>query len=125
MKKTVLFKNTGSKKGRNLIISPENSELVSLGYARTILDREIPSVDYENPGFEAALICMSGEGIVEIKDRQFSMKPYDTVFVPPGNKGGIRTDSSVDIVECTAPSDEKGSPVFVPFNELNEDPELT
>lgn len=125
MKKNVLFKNTGSKKGRNWIITPENSELIALSYARTILDTEMPSVEYENPDFEAAIICMSGNGRVEIGENDFTMKPYDTLFLPPGNKGIISTNDSLDLVECTAPAVGEGSPVFVPFKELNEDPELT
>lgn len=125
MKKNVLFKNTGSKKGRNWIITPENSELIALGYARTVLDAETAKVEYENPDFEAGLICISGEGTVEIGGETFSMKPYDTLFLPPGNRGAISTGSTLDIVECTAPSDGEGAPVYVPFKELNEDAELT
>ncbi|MCC5907455.1 MAG: 5-deoxy-glucuronate isomerase [Balneolaceae bacterium] len=125
MKKNVIFKNTGSKKGRNWIITPENSELEALGYIRTILDNELSEVEYQNPKFEAGLICMKGEGTVELNGESFSLKPYDTLFLPPGQSGTIRTESSLDIVECTAPSDKEGDPVFVPFKVLNEDPELT
>jgi 5-deoxy-glucuronate isomerase len=125
MKKDVIFKNTGSKKGRNWIITPENSELEALGYIRTILDNEFSEVEYQNPKYEAGLICMKGEGTVELNGESFLMKPYDTLFLPPGQSGTIRTESSLDIVECTAPSDKEGDPVFVPFKELNEDPELT
>jgi 5-deoxy-glucuronate isomerase len=125
MKKNVLFKNTGSKKGRNQIITPENSELTALGYYRTILDEEVASVEYENPDFEAALICMSGEGHLEVGGKSFVMKPDDTLFLPPGNKGSIRTETSLDIVECTAPADEPGDPILIPFKEVDDDPELT
>ena len=125
MRKHVIFKNTGSKKGRNWIITPENSELEALGYIRTILDNELSEVQYQNPKYEAGLICMKGEGTVELNGESYSMKPYDTLFLPPGQSGTIRTKSSLDIVECTAPSDKEGDPVFVPFKELNEDPELT
>src|SRR5690554_3222586 len=125
MKKNVLFKNTGSKEGRNWIITPENSELESLGYARIKLGGGISQINYENPDFEAALICMSGEGTVKFDDQSFTIRAYDTIFLPPGNKGTISTDSTLDIVESTAPSDWAGEPVFIPFKELNEDPELT
>ncbi len=121
----VLFKNTGSKKGRNWIITPENSELESLGYARIILDQELDQIDYGNPDFEAAFICMGGEGEITVEDRTFQMGRYDTLFLPPGNAGQIRTSASLDLVECTAPSDEKGEAVFVPFDELKNDKELT
>lgn len=124
-KKNVLFKKTGSKKGRNWIITPENSELEHLGYSRIILRDDIQKVEYENPGFEAALICMKGQGMVELEGQSFDMKPFDTLFIPPGHKGQIHTNKNLDIVECTAPSDESGEPVFIPFTELNEDEELT
>lgn len=123
--KKVLFKNTAGNKGRNWIITPDNSELEALAYARTILDREVSRVDYENPDFEAALICLGGEGTVSIGSASFELKPYDTIFLPPGNAGSIETDAFLDILESTAPSDQEGEPVFIPFEELNKDEELT
>ncbi|MEX0770873.1 MAG: 5-deoxy-glucuronate isomerase [Balneolaceae bacterium] len=120
-----LFKNTASQKGRNWIITPENSELEVLGYARTILDQEVKKVQYENPDYEAALFCLHGKGTVRIGSETFNVSPYDTLFLPPGQTGYIETDSSLDILESTAPSDASGSPVFIPFKELEQDEELT
>lgn len=125
MKNKNLFKNTASKKGRNRIISPENSELSALSYLRIILDREVSAIDYKNQGVESALICLSGEGALTIGGQEYLMKPYDTLFLPPGHTGTVRTESSLDIVEFTAPSEEQGPAHFVPFKEVNEDPELT
>lgn len=121
----VLFKNTADELGRNWVITPENSELECLGYARIILNDLEPEVEYSNPDYEAALICLAGEGEVTLNGDSHSMKPYDSLFVPPGNEGTIKTDGNFDLVECTAPSQETGSAVFVPFAELNEDEELT
>lgn len=121
----MLFKNTADKSGRNWIITPENSDLESLGYVRIILNDSVSEVKYENPDFESALICLAGEGDVELKGKTHHLKPYDTLFVPPGNSGTIKTSSDFDLVECTAPSDETGPAVYVPFDELNEDEELT
>lgn len=121
----LLFRNTADKMGRNWIITPENSELEALGYARIILDREINKIEYQNPDFEAALICLGGEGRITIGSNSFSVEPYDSIFLPPGNKCSIETDSSLDILESTAPSKQTGEPVFIPFEEINEDEELT
>jgi 5-deoxy-glucuronate isomerase len=121
----LLFRKTASKKGRNWIITPENSDLEALGYARIILDKEVSKAEYENPDFEAALICLKGSGTVQIGSDSFSVEPYDAIFLPPGNSGSIETDSQLDIMESTAPSDQKGDAVFIPFKELNEDKELT
>lgn len=121
----ILFRKTAGKRGRNWIITPENSDLDSLAYARIILDEETDSVDYENETFEAALICLGGEGVVKIGDEHFQIEKYDTIFLPPGNSGTIKTSFLLDLVECTAPSDQKGPPVFIPFEELKNDEELT
>lgn len=121
----ILFKNTAKKRGRNWVITPDNSELEALGYARIILDQEVSKTEYQNSDFEAALICLRGEGTVTIGSDTFEVKPYDSVFLPPGYKGRIETESSLDILESTAPSDQSGEPVFIPFEEINEDEELT
>lgn len=124
-KKNVLFKNTGSKKGRNWIITPDNSELEYLGYSRIILKEDVKKTAYSNPDFEAALICMKGEGTIELEGHKFDLKPYDTLFIPPGHRGRVTTNHYLDIVECTAASDESGEPLLAPFAEINEDEELT
>ena len=121
----VIFKSTADQTGRNWIITPENSDLECLGYARIILNDEEPEADYSNPDFESALICLAGQGEVSLNGDLHSMKPYDTLFVPPGHEGTIKTGGHFDLVECTAPSEQTGSAVFVPFADLNEDEELT
>jgi len=121
----ILFRKTANQRGRNWIITPENSDLDSLGYARIILDGEANRIDYENENYESALICLGGEGVVKVGGENFQMGKYDTLFLPPGNSGEVQTTSSMDLVECTAPSDDHGPPVFISFDELKNDKELT
>ncbi|HLR90999.1 MAG TPA: 5-deoxy-glucuronate isomerase [Balneolaceae bacterium] len=120
-----IFHNTADKTGRNVIVSPENSELEYLGYTRIILNSRASECEYQNPDFEAALICLGGTAIVELENHRFTLKPYDTLYIPPGHKGRIITESDVDIIEATAPSDQKGDPFFAPFEEVKRDPKLT
>jgi len=121
----LLFRNTASKKGRHWIITPDNSDLEALGYARIVLDRDVNEAKYTNPDFEAALICLKGSGTVSIGSKTFEVEPYDAIFLPPGQSGSIQTSSELDILESTAPSDQTGDPVFIPFEEVNKDEELT
>lgn len=120
-----IFQNTADHTGRKWIITPDNSELTSLGYARTILKEETKQIEYSNPDFEAALICLNGSGTVTFGDQSWNLKPYDTLFIPPGHSGTISADTELDIVEATAPSNESAEPVFAPFEEVDNDPELT
>lgn len=120
-----IFRNTADKTGRNLIVTPENSELEFLGYARIILNESERKTAYQNPDFESALICMKGTATVQLENQSYVLNPYDTLFIPPGHTGQIITDTEVDIIEAMAPSDEKGEPVFASFEEINKDPKLT
>src|SRR5690625_7476672 len=124
MKNKNLFKNTASKKGRNRIISPENSELSALSYFRIILDKELSAIDYENQGGEAGLICLSGEGTITISGHEYLMKPYDTLFLPPVQRGTVMTETTLDIVELNAPSEEQGPDHLVHFTQIKEEPGL-
>src|SRR5690625_7928709 len=101
-----IFHNTADKTGRNVIVSPENSELEYLGYTRIILNSRASECEYQNPDFEAALICLGGTAIVELENHRFTLKPYDTLYIPSGYKGRIITESDVDIIEATAPTDQ-------------------
>ena len=85
--KKVLFKNTADQLGRNWIITPANSELEGLGYARIILNDEEPEVEYSNPDFESALICLGGEGEVTLNGDSYSLGPVynnDAVVIKKG-----------------------------------------
>lgn len=122
---SLLFRKTNSKTGRNKIISPDNSSLEALVYTRILLNNKNSSVLFSNGDHETALICMKGEGTVEIGAHKFQIKPFDTIFVPTGKSGVISTNNNLDIVECSAPSEVTGDPVFIPFDQLKEDPVLT
>lgn len=124
-KKNILFKNTGSKPGRNWIITPDNSELDSLAYSRIILNKQISKIDYSNGKNEVALICLAGNGTVRLGDFEYGLKAYDSLFVPADKSGTIETGTNFDLVECSAPSDATGDPVFIPFDTLKEDEHLT
>jgi 5-deoxy-glucuronate isomerase len=121
----ILFRNTADKAGRNWIVTPENSDMEVLSYGRIILNSQQNQVAYANPDFEAALICLHGSGTVTVDSNVFKVSPYDTIFLPPGNSGNIKTDASLDLLESAAPSDKEGEPVLVSFEQLKEDEVLS
>jgi len=125
MSMNILFRKTNDRKGRNRIVSPDNSALGSLVYTRILLDGQVPSVPFSNDNHETALICMKGQGSVELGGHKFDMTPFDTLFVPPGHSGIIHTSGTLDVVECSAPSMAFGQPVLIQFTELNKDQVLT
>lgn len=106
----LLFQNTASHWGRHRAVSPANSDLEYLHYSRIRLDArrsdEGASVAFDTDTRETGLLCMKGEGWVEIRlgegAQRLLLGTYDGVYVPRGASVVIGTDSELDIVECAA-----------------------
>jgi hypothetical protein len=55
----IVFRNTNAGTGRQLAVTPENSTMKHLAYARVILNSATPAVSFASGGRETALICLS------------------------------------------------------------------
>lgn len=122
--KDILFKNIARKKGRNLVITPDNTDLKLLSVGRIILDSEIPNVEFNSFDKEISLICLHGEGEVKVNDLKFNVKPFDGVYVPRDSKVFISTNSNVDFVESNAPVSRQYPVAYVDFNTVKNDLKL-
>ncbi|MFA7229153.1 MAG: 5-deoxy-glucuronate isomerase [Melioribacteraceae bacterium] len=116
--KQILFKNTAQKTGRNIVITPDNSDLKFLSVGRIILNKEISEVQFASDEKEISLICVKGEGTVTIGDTEYNVKPYDTVYIPRDSKVTVKTNSHVDFAECSAPVTHKFEPALVRFEDV-------
>lgn len=120
-----LFRNTANKKGRNIIISPENSEFKFITYARIILDNEISSETAQNLNSETMLLVLNGEGEVIVGNNIFQVSRLDGVYIPVNEEFSIRTNSSLDIIEASAETTQSFPTNFVKYNEIKSDPTLS
>jgi len=57
----LIFRRTNAKVGRHVAVCPENSSMKHLAYGRIILNRAVPSVQFDVGERETGLICLSGE----------------------------------------------------------------
>ncbi|MBO8131035.1 MAG: 5-deoxy-glucuronate isomerase [Candidatus Marinimicrobia bacterium] len=122
MGKKILFKNTAEKKGRNVFQTPENSYLKYLSCARIILDNEVPKVEVETKKNEFGLIVINGEGVANIEGKTFNLKKFDALYLPPGTKYVLETETNLDVAECQSPAEKGDSVKFIPFDEIKNDP---
>jgi 5-deoxy-glucuronate isomerase len=102
-----IFRKTNAHKGRKVCITPENSTMKHLGYARTILDASTPEVRFSTGGRETGLICLAGEVEVSAAGRQFPLQQFtlntrDAAYIPRGSEVTLRTGSSADIAEFSS-----------------------
>lgn len=120
----LLFRKTAGKKGRFVSITPENSPLKLLSYGRIILEGNLNQVAAESGNQEVALICIKGEGQVTVESQSYSLKPYDSIYIPPGKMFEVSTEKDVDFVECSAPSEKDAGVQFVSFESIKGDSKL-
>jgi 5-deoxy-glucuronate isomerase len=97
-----IFRKTNVHRGRKVFITPQNSTMQHLCYARTILDPSTPEAGWEDGKRETALICLSGEAEVIVGTDRFTLSERDAVYIPRGAVITVTTASSADLAEFSA-----------------------
>jgi 5-deoxy-glucuronate isomerase len=96
------FKNTASAPGRQISVSPTNSQLEHLSYGRIRLNAELSSVRFETHAHETALICLSGSCSVRVGDARETLAQYDAIYIPRGSLVEVQSSEDTDLVECSS-----------------------
>ena len=69
--KEMIFRKTNAHTGRHIAVTPENSTMKHLAYARIILNSSKPMISFSNGNRETGLICLSGKASVQTGGREF------------------------------------------------------
>ncbi len=120
----LIFRHTNSRKGRNISITPENSSMKHLVYGRIILDRDVPSVTFSTGKLESGLICLSGECTIKADGHTNQIDRYDSIYLPRDTEVEVTTESSVDLVECSAEVENKYPLQVVRYADVEKDSSL-
>jgi 5-deoxy-glucuronate isomerase len=96
-----IFRKTNAYSGRSVAITPANSSMKHLCYARIKLDDTVHEVSLNTLNKETAFICLSGQAEFKIGEKQFSLGKYDSVYVPRGSSVHIQ-GKSADLAEFSA-----------------------
>ena len=121
---TRLVTGTASESGRKIFIHPGNSSMRQVSYGRIRLDSESSHVSFTNEGQETGLICVSGAGSITAEDQQFTIGPDDALYVPKGIAISVHTNSTLDLVECSAPVDGEYPVQFISAESIRKDEKL-
>ncbi|HEV7396668.1 MAG TPA: 5-deoxy-glucuronate isomerase [Pyrinomonadaceae bacterium] len=119
-----IFRNTNGKKGRSIAITPENSSMKHLVYGRIILDDEVSKVEFATGTSESGLICLAGECEIHAEDQTIAIKQHDSIYLPRDTEVEILTNTSVDLVECSAEVDNKYPLQVVRYEDVEKDSSL-
>ena len=96
-----VFRNTSAHSGRKVVITPQNSTMQHLCYARIKLDSSSPEVSFNTGDNETAIICLSGPADFSVGENKFTLGKYDAAYIPKSSQVQIRAKSA-DLAEFSA-----------------------
>ncbi len=119
---TCVVRNTGSRKGRHLSVTPQTTASRHLYYGRIVLDRGDAPLEVETGEREMGLICLHGGATVHVGATEFKMGRYDALYIPRAS--GFRVTAGADgcdFAELSAPVEKTHPLQFVSFAEVRKD----
>src|ERR1044071_7830146 len=97
-----VFRGTNVHKGRRMVITPANSSMEHLCYARIVLDASMLQAGFDTEDRDTGLICLSGEVDVEAGGEQFTLTRHDAAYIPRASVVRLATRSAADLAEFSA-----------------------
>jgi 5-deoxy-glucuronate isomerase len=117
----MIFRKTNAHVGRRICVSPGNSTMRHLTYARIILDASWPSAKFSTGERETGLICLGGEGQANVDGTTIPLGRFDAVYVPRDSTVEVNTSSSVDIAEFSAEVAKRYPMQVVSYADVSKD----
>ena len=97
-----VFRGTNKHRGRQVVVTPQNSSMKHLAYGRIILDGKTNSARFETGACETGLVCIDGTGTVTVDGEPHRLTRYDAIYIPRGRWVEVATEGFVDFAECSA-----------------------
>jgi 5-deoxy-glucuronate isomerase len=118
---TCVVRNTASRKGRTVAVSPGKTAARHLHYGRIILD-PASQLSFDTGPRETGLICLKGAATVRTEGATHPMKPFDSLYVPRDARIEIESGASgVDFAELSAPVTSRHPLQFVSYDDVQKD----
>ncbi len=119
-----IYRGTNRQKGRHVAVTPQNSPMRHLVYARIILDADEPRAAFDTGEFETGLICLSGSCRIKAGGETHHVGRRDSIYIPRDTEVEITTTEGVDLVECSAEVEGKYPLRVVRYADIERDPAL-
>jgi 5-deoxy-glucuronate isomerase len=120
----MIFRRTNANTGRHIAVTPKNSTMKHLAYARIRLNSSEPFVSFSNANRETGLICVSGKATVRADGKEFELAQYDGIYIPRDSEVEVSTKSTADLAEFSSDVTGKYPLQVVRHEETSKDPGL-
>jgi 5-deoxy-glucuronate isomerase len=127
--KSCVVRDTGSRRGRHLSVTPQTTAARHLHFGRIVLEGSDGAVTFATADRETALICLKGHAIVAVSTEGESVRHelgrYDALYVPRDSELNIRPGTDgCDLAELAAPVAGRYPLQLVRFDDVQNDPAL-
>jgi len=120
----MVFRKTNAHAGRHVSIAPGNSSMRHLAYGRILLNSSKSAESFSTGNRETGLICLSGQAVVGVDQKDIEIGQYDAIYVPRDSSVTITTKTGVDIAEFSADVDNRYPLQVVRSADIAKDPGL-
>src|SRR6516165_880057 len=117
----MIFRNTHAQTGRHVRVSPQNSTMRHLSYARIVLNPSCPGVTFSNGPQETGLICLSGRACVKAAEKEFVLERYDSIYIPRDSAIEVSASGAADLAEFSCDVTRRYPLKLVPYSELEKE----
>jgi 5-deoxy-glucuronate isomerase len=121
----MVFRNTHAVTGRRVAVTPQNSTMRHLSYARIVLNKELPAVSFSNGDRETGLVCLSGQAEVQAAGQRFALERYDSVYIPRDTPIEVASGTGADLAEFSCEVAGTYPLKFVRYAELAREDGMT
>jgi 5-deoxy-glucuronate isomerase len=80
-------------------VTPQNSTMRHLTYARIVLNSTVPAVSFSNGDRETGLVCLSGKATVQVEGQKFDLEHYDSIYIPRDFAIQVSSSTGADLAE--------------------------
>ena len=122
---TCIVRDTASRKGRTLSVSPGKTASRHLRYGRVILDAGDAAIAFHTGDCETGFVGLNGSATVGVDDDTYELGRYDALYVPRGVTVTIAAGpDGCDLAEIAAAVTRHHPVQLVRFSDVQRDPGL-
>ncbi|HEY1495102.1 MAG TPA: 5-deoxy-glucuronate isomerase [Candidatus Solibacter sp.] len=122
---TCVIRATHKNKGRTRSLAPTTAAVRHLHYGRIILDAADAPLEFSTGTHETGLIALNGKATIRLGTETFALGRYDAIYVPRDHAVVVTAgDGGCDLAEISAPVTGAYPVQYVPFSQVQSDPNL-
>ncbi len=123
--RTCVVRDTGSRRGRHLSVTPKTTAARHLHFGRIVLDASDKPLSFSSENRETGLICLKGSAAVDVDGKDHELGQYDALYVPRDSTVTVKPGKAgCDFAEVAAPVAKRYPLQLVRFADVQRDSKL-